>query len=119
MDRILERQALAALDFTTVHGGGTFEGRTMLPFTPRDGYAVAIGGMTFKATDVTPDVLAWACRAVTGEWDTAFAGTWVDDGVFYIDAVQYVSNRDRAMALGREHAQKAIYDFEAQEVITL
>lgn len=119
MDRILERYALAALDRTTVMGGGTFEGRTMLPFEPRDGYAVAVGGVTIKADEVTPDVLAWSARAVVGEWDTAFVGTWVEKGVMYIDAVQYVSDRERAMALGREHQQLAIYDFAEQEVITL
>jgi hypothetical protein len=119
MDMTLERQAASALAFTVEHGGGTFEAKTMLLQEWKSGFVVAIGGLTIAAKDATAEALAWLGNRVGGEYMTTYIGTWLQDEVLYIDAVVFVADRDRAIALGQEHGQQAIYDCTAQEVITL
>lgn len=119
MDRILKRAANEALAFTAEHGGGTFEYKTLLLQEWQTGYVVAIGGITFKAECLTADVLAWAAKAVGGEYMTTYIGTWLDNGIVYIDAVRFLASKVDAVLLGIEHGQKAIYDCANNEVIAL
>lgn len=97
-------------------GGGTYEYGTLLPFRPKDGYAIGIGGAAVKA-DISDESLALLLRGVAGEYITAYVGTWIDpwSGVLYIDAVEYTRDIERAYELARANGQLAFYGFaEAQ-----
>jgi len=121
MDRTLEAAANVVVADLADHGGGTYERGTLLPFTPSDGFAVAVGGIHLDAEVVGPENAEWALRAVGGEYETSFVGTWLDDGVVYFDAVMYFA-ADRgvqALAAGRFYEQKAIYDFATKESISV
>lgn len=119
MDSTLERQANVVLADLVANGGGTYEGKTLLPFTPTTGFAVGIGGIHLPADTVTAEAVVWAMKAVASEYETAFVGTWLDDGIVYFDAVHYVVALDRAMRLGQQAGQKAIYSFATKEALPL
>lgn len=109
---------------TVQNGGGTYHAgtsRPFAPFTPGDGYAVAIGGVQMApATTGAAELVRWA-NYVTGRYEARFVGTWLDGDVLYVDAVRYFPRPERAAALklGREMAQLAIFDFAANDSITL
>lgn len=107
-----------ALAYTVSNGGGTFEAFNMLPFTPLtgDGYAVAVGGIKLHAEFVDRDVFAMWVKAVAAEHEATFVGTWLNDGLLYIDAIEYVRDPGRAKALGRLTGQLSIYNFATNEV---
>lgn len=123
MDSITERAIGKVLADLANDGGGTYQAGTFLPFTAREGFAVASpNGLKLPAELVTPSMAAWALRQVSRENPrTSFVGTWLDNGVVYFDAVTYFSaaNRERAIAAGRENGQLAIYDFATKESVTL
>lgn len=105
--------------YTLEHGGGTFEAGTGLPFEPAEGYAVAMAAGT-QAWVTDPADLPDVARLVAQEWDASFVGTWVaPDRRIHVDPVQYVRDLDRALAIGRENGQLAIYSFTTKEVIDL
>jgi hypothetical protein len=112
-------------DLATV-GGGTYEQGTYLPFTPKDGFAVAFnGGVKATVGQVTLGWLERWLKAVPTEFEASFVGTWADGDthdlstVVYLDAVRYIRNRDEAIAFGVAQRQLAIWDFAAGESITL
>jgi hypothetical protein len=121
MDTITLRAANAVLAATAENGGATFEGRTLLPFTPADGFAVAVGGVRYPAAQLDANTLGWLAKAVTSEYETTYAGTWVEGSTAYVDAVRYFAadKRGDAKAAGRYYGQKAIFDFGAGESIYL
>lgn len=104
---------------TAANGGGTFEAGTLLPFEPTDGYAVAIASVARLSVHTPAAQLVDTARRVAQEYGSSFVGTWVHEGYVYVDPVQYVRDRERAIRIGREHGQQAIYSFGDQEVITL
>lgn len=113
--------AQEALIATVENGGGTFFGDTLMPVDIRRGYAVGVGGVTLDPAKVTDEVLReWATR-VGQEWGTSFVGTWLDNGIFYLDAVQVFAEGRRAAALeaARSSGQKAIYDFATHSVVSV
>lgn len=96
---------------TADRGGGTFDALTLLPFEPVDGYAVALCPGTAATTRAATGLRAVA-RMVAQEWGSAFVGTWLAaDGRVHVDPVEYVRDRSRALRLGRERRQEAIYSF--------
>jgi hypothetical protein len=103
------------------HGGGTYEQGTYLTFAPKDGYAVAIGGITIPTDQAERASLTWAMRVVTKEFGGSLVGTWVTDDKVYIDAVEYfgADRRQAALTAARRRDQLAIYDFAAGEEIRL
>jgi hypothetical protein len=121
MDTITLRAANAVLAATVENGGATFDGRTLLPFTPSDGYAVAVGGTRYPEAGFDANVLSWMAKAVSSEYETTYAGTWVEGTTVFIDAVKYFAadRRADALAAGRYYGQKAIFDFAAGESIYL
>lgn len=121
MDRTLQQQAANVMALTAENGGGTFEGKTLLPFTPDSGFAVGIGGVAIKADCATVETVAILMRAVPGEYMTTYVGTWLQGDVLHIDAVRYFG-ADRylaAIAEGEAAGQQAIYDFTDGKDITL
>lgn len=119
-DRTSLRQAAAIVADLVQNAGGTYE-RNLLPFTPKVGFAVGIGGVNIPEAEATPEALAWLLPRVAGEHGTSFVGTWADGGRVYIDAVEYYG-ADRmlaARARGVERGQIAIYDFEMARPVML
>lgn len=120
MDTITQASQQAIADLAE-NGGGTYHFDTMAPFTPADGFAVGIGGINLPADDTNAERLAWGLRTVAAEFGATLAGTWLNEGKVYIDAVMYfpADQRDRAMAAGRYYCQLAIFDFGSKESIDL
>lgn len=46
-------------------------------------------------------------------------GSWLNDGILYLDVCRWFADRNEAIAYGREQEQLAIWDIEKQEEITL
>lgn len=121
MDSTLQQAALAVLVDTAERGGGTYERGTLLPFRPNSGYAVGIGGIKLPASDATAESIVWALKAVGGEYETSYVGTWLDSGTVYFDAVKYFGEGEevRAIACARFYGQAAIYDFALGEAVLI
>lgn len=119
MERYSINATNAALGDLARDGGGTYNRDDLSPFRPIAGYAVAVGGVELAYGGVTGDVLGWAADAVASEFSTHLVGTWLDDGIVYIDAVRHIRNRETAIKLGQDAGQQAIYDFATGESITL
>lgn len=121
MDTIAKAAAQVVVADLAENGGGTYEVGTLIPFKPDSGYAVGIGGARLPAAAFTTQVAYWLLKAVGTEYEANFVGTWLDGGTVYVDAVKYFVpvNRDRALLLGHELGQKAIFDFSTMEDITL
>lgn len=120
-DQIALNAANVILADLAESGGGTYERGTLLPFRPKDGYAVGIGGTRYPASSFGADEALWLTAAAGGEWDTAYVGTWTDGGEVFVDAVRYfgADRREAAILCGYQHGQAAIYDFAAGESIYL
>ena len=120
LDRTLEAAAQQAMADLANSGGGTYEAGTFLPFKPENGYAVGIGGIAMKATNVQhADTMAWLMKNVAGEYMTAYVGTWLDEGVVYVDGVVFCRDINYARTMAREHEQKAFYGFAEKESINV
>jgi hypothetical protein len=123
MDRTTRRIAADILARTVEHGGGTFEGATLLPFEPKVGYAVGIGGVAVPVQTLDIEMVAWVARAVASEYMTSHVGTWLNNGTVFIDAVRYFeagpAGLARATQVARDAGQLAFYDFGNQKDITL
>lgn len=106
--------------YTAEHGGGTFEQGTFLPFEPKSGYAVAIGGARVSA-EADLQVVRMLLHVVPQEYEASFVGTWLEGGTLFIDAVRYFAadRREAALLAGYQAGQQAIYDFAAGESIYL
>lgn len=100
------------LDATLADGGGTFDADTLEPIV--DG-PWAVGGS--MAGDVVPlngnalmvgAYFAEAIRTLCLRGAVTI-GTWVDEGMLYVDAVDLVDDTDEAIALAAERGELAIY----------
>lgn len=124
---MIEQPVPGIMERTIANGGGTFDSRTRLPFTPSHGFAVGVcEGTAAKLVDVFG--IEEAVKRIAEEFLTPYVGTWVEpDGSIDIDPVRWIADPlgDDALAfrtavqLGRAFGQKAIYGFAKKEVITL
>lgn len=103
-----------------LQGGGTYAAATLAAVRPENGYAVGIGGVAMllpEFDDLGASGRAELLRKVAEEYGSNYVGTWHDDdeGIVYVDAVQYYGpdeGREAArMAFARE--QKEVFDFAA------
>lgn len=111
--------------YTLNNNGGTFD---VTPGDPKtiartDGYAV--GGyqdtVTIKVEDDKKH--RHAVRAIAnfiqripsrpGGGKHFYLGTWIDDGVLYIDAVKILDSFQEAIAVAKKHGEDAIYNLGA------
>ncbi len=93
------------------NGGGTYEAVSLAPFSPTEGYAIGIGGPTFRLQDIDGASLAIVLRDLAATAGTGYVGTWLDSGTVYLDAVVYTTDPRTAARTAYEHKQKALYDF--------
>lgn len=121
MDQTTKRAADRMLADLANDGGGTYESGTLLPFTPKVGFAVGLGGVKLPASMVDAELLVRFAKAVATEHETSYVGTWLDNGIVHFDAVVYYGAHARRTAeeQGREANQKAIHDFSTGEDIVL
>jgi hypothetical protein len=107
---IVTKRAAALLTETMDKGGATFEARTLRPVTS-GGWCVGGGmpGYTFVADSADP--MRGLTSAIDGliEDGARRIGTWLDDGVVYVDAIDIITNTDEAIRLARSRGEKAIY----------
>lgn len=110
-----------AYAYTMRKGGCTFNpsGRGSMPVS---GYAVALSGFEhvipldrFRSADL----FYYDLHQKHPDW----IGVWLmendDEQLVYLDVVEIVEDREDAIALGREHSQKAIYWIDGEEEIFL
>lgn len=99
---------------------GILEGGATVPLyrgdlVPTTGYVVGVGGLT-----VPQDRWGMADHLVAdfvGRADTKYVGVWAEDGVVYVDKVQIVADRARALELADVHGEIAIYHIDSGETI--
>ena len=102
------------LDATLTDGGGTFDTATLQPITAG---AWAVGGSMPGTTLRPTDYRAYAdlLRTFAEHYidilssGARYVGTWLDDGVLYIDAIDIIEDTDEAIRLASERGERAIY----------
>jgi hypothetical protein len=121
MDTSAQAKGSAMIADLANNGGGTYVQRTLESLRPIAGFAVGVGGLAVPVAECTAEVIAFLAKGVAGEYMADYVGTWLDDGIVYIDAVNLFGADDRAKAeaCGRFYGQKAIFDFGAKESIDL
>ena len=102
-------------------------GLTIKPFTgekPSGGYMVALQGYELQVpvseffTGVVADYIGEHAQKLMN--NTALClGTWVNEGIVYLDLSENVPNREKALELGRERHQLAIFNLENFEEVTV
>jgi hypothetical protein len=101
--------------------GGATVNRKMEVVEFNHGYQVSVRdicGVELKT--ISPlDLKAMVKTLIPHLADGQYVGLWVDKGICYIDKSELVEELDRAMAIGRRHHQKAIYDWKAKETILI
>ena len=101
---------------TLENGGGTFKnGKT---FIKNKGFMVAKKGFekVFDVKDIK------GLKTALNEYlrfENCFVGTWLNDGKIYLDLSMYVKTLKKAIKLGKENDQLAIYSFEENDSIYL
>lgn len=111
---------------TLQDGGGTWT-RDLVPV--HEHYVWAVGGAierysgmySPKVSQHAPD-LSDRVRSAIGTLLLAgaeYVGTWMDDGLVYIDAVSLIPDRDRAIAAGQRRGELAIYNLGTHETVEI
>ena len=102
-------------------------GLTIKPFTgekPAAGYMVALQGFELKVpvteffTGVVADYIGQYAQELMSN-PSLCLGTWVNEGTVYLDLSENIASRDKALELGRERHQLAIFNLETFEEVTV
>ena len=102
-------------------------GLTIKPFTgekPDSGYMVALEGFELKVpvaeffTGVVADYIGEHAKALMDN-SSLCLGTWVNEGTVYLDLSENVPNREKALELGRERNQLAVFNLETFEEVVV
>jgi hypothetical protein len=112
----------ALYDLTITQGGATVraEDYPSKIVMPKTGYAVATSGTTVEQDDkeafdvVVDKMIAW-CR----ETEVAYFGTWVHDGLIYVDGVEVFASKEFALGVAYARGELAIYDIAAGKEIAI
>lgn len=108
--------------------GATFDIRTRE--FKKDGFAVADPAQAYQAEEKhAAGVFAEEGRKLIGEfiknWEdeltepNKYVGAWLDDGNYYLDVATVVMDRDKAVEMGKETNQIAIWDLGANAEVRL
>ena len=102
-------------------------GLTIKPFQnekPETGYMVALEGYELQVplteffTGAVADYLGEHAQKLMDN-PALCLGTWVNEGIVYLDLSENVPNREQALELGRERHQLAIFNLETFEEVTI
>ena len=102
-------------------------GLTIKPFQnekPETGYMVALEGFELKVpvseffTGVVADYIGEHAQKLMSN-PALCLGTWVNEGSVYLDLSENVPNREKALELGRERHQLAIFNLETFEEVVV
>ena len=106
----------SAATLTLRDNGGTFT-RTGVPFLLTDGYMVGGLAPTRKLTvaresiaTIAAELEYFAGENIPADADGVYLGTWVDEGVLYIDASEWVAEYYEAHELAAARGELAIWD---------
>lgn len=102
-------------------------GLTVKPFTgekPSGGYMVALQGFELKVpvseffTGIVVDYIEQHAQKLMDN-PSLCLGTWVNEGIVYLDLSENIQSRDKALELGKERGQLAIFNLETFEEVTV
>ena len=102
-------------------------GLTIKPFTgekPASGYMVALQGFELQVpvseffTGVVADYIGEHAQKLMAN-PSLCLGTWVNEGTVYLDLSENIQSRDKALELGRERHQLAIFNLETFEEVVV
>ena len=102
-------------------------GLTIKPFQnekPETGYMVALEGFELKVpvseffTGVVADYIGEHAQKLMSN-SALCLGTWVNEGIVYLDLSENIASRDKALELGRERNQLAIFNLETFEEVVV
>ena len=102
-------------------------GLTIKPFTgdkPQTGYMVALQGYELQVpvseffTGIVADYLGEHAQKLMST-PSLCLGTWVNEGTVYLDLSENIPNREKALELGRERGQLAIFNLANMEEVTI
>jgi hypothetical protein len=100
------------LETTRRDGGGTWNAVTLHPVRS-GGWAVG-GSLPGWTVDLewSPDhitrVFGDACDSLMTD-GARYIGTWIDEGMLYVDAIELIDDTDEALRVAAERGEKAIY----------
>lgn len=90
---------------------------------PTNGYFVSLAnkGITVDLSDFNQKVVAdyISQNAIQLNQAKYFVGSWIDNGVVYLDVTVQVADKRNALELAYNNGQQAIYDANIGEVIDL
>ncbi len=102
-------------------------GLTIKPFTgekPASGYMVALQGYELQVpveqffTGIVADYIGQHAQKLMDN-PALCLGTWVNEGTVYLDLSENIASRDKALELGKERNQLAIFNLETFEEVTV
>ena len=102
-------------------------GLTIKPFTgekPSGGYMVALEGFELQVpvseffTGVVADYIGQHAQKLMSN-PALCLGTWVNEGTVYLDLSENVKDKEKALELGKERHQLAIFNLETFEEVVV
>lgn len=101
------------------NSGGTYN-KELKSINVKSGYMVSLQGYEVKSrTDEETEQAIIKNMEIIKGLDNAYLGTWIDEGIVYIDISVLVENKEDALELGKINNQIAIYDIQNNESIYL
>lgn len=106
------------------NGGGTYDAVSLVPFTPSDGFAVGVGGLTLHMPAVTvaeAGDIEGIMRDLGAGMSVSYVGTWLQGETLHLDGVVYFPEDDRqgAARCAIMMSQRAFYGFaEGKDIPT-
>jgi hypothetical protein len=117
-----------AAEYTLRNLGGSFDPYVLAASEGDAGYMVGIGQRGTRSLVTLPQghgtrrALSAAIldvATVARDVPNGMVGTWIDEGLVYVEVSQWVAGRDEAIELGNAHNQRAIWDVKAGAPIDL
>ena len=102
-------------------------GLTIKPFTgekPSGGYMVALQGFELQVpvseffTGIVADYIGEHAQKLMSN-PALCLGTWINEGIVYLDLSENIKSREQALELGKERGQLAIFNLETFEEVTV
>lgn len=105
---------------TILNGGATIN---LLGDSPKKGFMVATEGneKQIKVSQFNHKTLKkyLAKNKEELKGKNKFIGTWINEGIVYVDISERIVNKDRAIELGKDRKQLAIFNIKTFEEVML